>query len=73
MTRETRAGTVTGPRFSVSVVLKEAGLSVEFTPCLSSTKIQLHYEKFNYFTKRYKTAEPLNPLRPNTLQDFTKR
>lgn len=26
-------------------------------PVLSSTIIQLHYKKFNYFAKRYKTTQ----------------
>ena len=40
---------------------------------LSSTKIQLHPEKFNYFSPRYETRKTRKPLRHNKFKDFSKR
>ena len=40
---------------------------------LSSTKIQLHPEKFNYFSLRYETRKTRKPLRHNKFKDFSKR
>ena len=50
-----------------------AGFAVRFMGHLSSTIIQLHYEKFNYLTLRYKMKKMVKPLRRNKLPDFKKR
>ena len=40
---------------------------------LSSTKIQLYTEKFNYFSPRYETRKTRKPLRHNKFKDYSKR
>ena len=42
-------------------------------PVLSSTKIQLQYEKFNYFKPRCKPGKRRKPFIFNRLRDFAKR